>query len=49
MDRHGVLKTVIAVGRVVQFPGFIDDAHCGFLCLDHDFFDLVEMLFYLRV
>ncbi len=44
-QRHGdhVLDAVVAVGVVRERPGLVDDAHAGFLRLDHDLLDLVEL------
>ena len=37
-----VLQTVIAIGRVIERAGLVDDPHTSFLRLDDDLVDIVE-------
>ena len=50
-QRHGdhVLDAVIAVGVIRQRPGFVDDAHTGFLGFDFNPVDLIELGSHLRM
>ena len=50
-QRHGdhVLDAVVAVGRVGERPGLVDDAHARLLRLDHDALDVVEPVLDRRV
>ena len=41
-DRDHVLDAVVAVGRIRERAGLVDDAHARLLRLDHDALDLVE-------
>ncbi len=45
--RHHVLDAVVAIGRIVQGPRLVDDAHPGFLGLDHDALDAIELVAHL--
>ncbi len=50
-QRYGnhVLDAVVAIGRIVERAGLVDDAHTGFLRLDDDFFYVVDTVFHLCV
>ena len=44
-----VLKTVVAVGWVVQRARLTNDANSRLVGMNHDLFDLVQTVFYARV
>ena len=47
--RHHVLNAMVAVGRVVERPGLVDDSHAGFLRFNDDLLDVVDAVLNLRV
>ena len=40
---------MVAIGRIVQRAGLVDDAYARFLRFDDDFFDVVDAILYARM
>ena len=48
-DCNHVLDAVVAIGRIVERTGFVDDAYRGLLRFDGDLFYVVEPVFHIAV